>query len=304
MTHYIGIDIGGSAIKYALIDQDGNITHANKLKTPSSLDDFINCIQRIQETFWDMPTVGIAISMPGLIDSQTGHAIHGGALSYIRDINIKELLQKACHVTIHVENDGKSAALGEHWLGNLVGVQNGVALVIGTGIAGGIIINNQLVRGHHLTAGEFSYIRTASDPKADSDFFAIEGSAILLSNTYAKIKNIPKEEMTGKLFFADIDAQVPEAVDLLADYSRKMVTQLLNLQTILDPEVITIGGGISRQTALFKQLNQDLDEIVKNFPLPLIRPTIKQSSLGNHANLLGAVKNFINQEELTLTTKK
>lgn len=296
MTQYISIDIGGSAIKHALIDAQGAIKEPGKVPTPKTLEAFIESILNIQAMYQAVDTEGIAISMPGLIDAETGHAIHGGALTFIKDLDVRHLLREACGVPVQIENDGKAAALGEHWLGNLVGVDNGIALVIGTGIAGGIIVNNQLVRGHHLTAGEFSYMRTNSNSDSFQDLFAMEGSSVILSNSYASIKGVQDHEMDGKQFFADVTAGVPEATALLKEYAKKITVQLLNLQTILDPEVITIGGGISKQKALFVAIDQHLDDIISNFPLPLMRPNVKQSALGNHANLLGAVKNFIDQE--------
>lgn len=296
MTQYIGIDIGGSAIKHALIDSQGTIKEAGKLPTPENLPDFISCIKDIQDIYATATTAGIAISMPGLIDSATGQVIHGGALTFIQNLDVRSLVREACGVPVQIENDGKCAALGEHWLGNLVGVENGIALVIGTGIAGGIIVNNQLVRGHHLTAGEFSYMRTNSEFDDFHHLFAMEGSSVILSNTYAQIKGVKEDQMDGKQFFADVTKQAPEALALLDAYSKKIVIQIMNLQTILDPEVITIGGGISRQKVLFESINRHIDKIITDFPLPLMRPNVKQSSLGNDANLLGALKNFIDKE--------
>lgn len=298
MTQYIGIDIGGSAIKHALIDSQGNIKQSANLPTPENLIDFTACLKDIQSRYNNEKTSGMAISMPGLIDSATGHAIHGGALTFIQDLNVRALIKEVCGVPVQIENDGKCAALGEHWLGNLVGVENGIALVIGTGIAGGIIVNNQLVRGHHLTAGEFSYMRTNSDYNDFQHLFAMEGSSVILSNTYARIKGMNEDQMDGKRFFADVAAQNSDAVSLLNTYSKKLATQLMNLQTILDPEVITIGGGISKQTALFEHIDRHIDAIIAEFPLPLMRPNVKQSSLGNHANLIGALSNFINKESI------
>ncbi|MBE9388636.1 ROK family protein [Vagococcus salmoninarum] len=292
MTTYICIDIGGSAVKHALINTAGVISTTGEVPTPTSLETFIATIKDIQAIYQDTQTKGIAISMPGLVDSDTGHVIHGGALTFIQNLNIRDLLQEACHVPVEIENDGKSAALGEHWLGNLQGVENGIALVIGTGIGGGIIVHNKLLRGHHLGAGEFSYMRTNSESNDFNYLFAVQGSSQILSNTYAEIKGLKEQDMNGKLFFEDVNNDLPDATSLLNSYTEKLAKQLMNLQTILDPEIITIGGGISSQERLFTSLNKHIDEIVSSFPLPLIKPTVKQSSLGNKANLLGALANF------------
>lgn len=298
MTNYIGIDIGGTAVKYALLDEKGTITQAGKKQSPKTLEALITCLKNIQNEFSSLPIVGIALSMPGLIDSSTGHAVHGGALTFIRDCNIRDILTEACQTTIHIENDGKCAALGEYWQGRLAGHSNGVALVLGTGIGGGIIVNDQLLKGAHLSAGEFSFIQTSQDFGELKDLFAYRNSVPLLVKNYAEEKDIPLKDMDGKIFFKAVDDKEPLAVKLLEDYCQSLTQQIMNLQTILDPEVITIGGGISKQGRLFELIDYYLDSYLKKVPYPIVRPTVCQSTLGNHANLLGALKNYFIQTEL------
>lgn len=297
LTNYIGIDIGGTAVKYALLDEKGTITQDGKAASPKNFEELFTCIKTIQSKFNTLPIAGIALSMPGLINSETGHAVHGGALTFIRDCNIRDLLTEACQTVVRVENDGKCAALGEHWQGRLMGHINGVALVLGTGIGGGIIVNNQLLKGAHLSAGEFSFIQTSKDFGNLHDIFAYRNSVALLVKEYAKEKSIPLEEMDGKIFFNAVKDEEPLAVKFLDDYCQSLTQQILNLQTILDPEVITIGGGISKQVRLFELIEHNLDRYMETVPYPIIRPTVCQSTLGNQANLLGALKNYFVQSE-------
>lgn len=299
MDKYICIDIGGSAIKHALISESGELSNLQACETPTNIDDFFEIIKKIQDSYSSTLTKGIAISMPGLIDSKSGFAVHGGALIYIRGINIREQLQNLCNVPLQIENDGKCAALGEHWVGQLQNVENGIVLVLGTGIGGGIIINNQLVRGHHLSAGEFSFIQTNIESDRFEYAFAVQSGVKSLSDSYATIKNLPHSKMNGKLFFKDLENNDPDALPLFESYTKKLAKQLFNFQTILDPEVISIGGGISQQKILFQYIEKHLDDIINASPYPCIRPTVKQSFLGNKANLLGALAHFKERELAT-----
>ena len=88
----------------------------------------------------------------------------------------------------------------------------------------------------------------------------------------------------------------PDALTLFENYTKKLAKQLFNFQTILDPEVISIGGGISEQKILFDSIEKHLDNIVNANPFPCVRPTVKQSFLGNKANLLGALAHFKERE--------
>ncbi|MBP2100579.1 ROK family protein [Enterococcus rivorum] len=296
MNKYIGIDIGGSAIKHALISENGQISNFQTCDTPATLDSFFETIKKIQDSYSSNQIEGIAISMPGLIDSKSGFAFHGGALTYIREMNIREQLQSLCNVPLQIENDGKCAALGEHWVGQLQNVSNGIVLVLGTGIGGGIIINNQLVRGHNLSAGEFSFIQTNIESDRFEYAFAMQSGVKSLSDSYASLKKMSHSKMNGKLFFKDLENGDPDALILFENYTKKMAKQLFNLQTILDPEVISIGGGISQQKILFHSIEKHLDDIINASPFPCVRPTIKQSFLGNKANLLGALAHFKERE--------
>lgn len=241
---------------------------------------------------------GVAISMPGLLNSQTGYAKHGGALVYIQEMNIRDKFQEVFQETpVEIENDGKYAALGEQKYGVLQQVENGIALVLGTGVGGGIIVHNQLLRGSHLSAGEFSFMRTNGESDEAEDYLGMQGSVPMLALTYAKMKGLEREEVTGESFFHDVLGGDNQAVELLTGYTKRLSKQLLNLQTIIDPEVISIGGGVSKQKILLDYLNQHIDEEVSKLPFPIIRPTLKQSTLGNRANLLGALSNFLELEK-------
>lgn len=94
------------------------------------------------------------MSLPGRMDSNKGYLYSGGMLQYNRGKNIVEILEKRCPVPITIENDGKCAALAEAWIGNLKDCDDGIVVILGTGIGGGIIKDKKLHKGKHFMAGE------------------------------------------------------------------------------------------------------------------------------------------------------
>lgn len=292
INQYVCLDIGGSAIKYALVDDLGNIKQEDNCPTPTDKQAFLEKVNAIYQLLAGGKSLPLAVSLPGVVDSKTGYMLHGGALKYLHQQNVKQLLEKTCQTKVALENDGKCAALGEKWLGVLQGTETSIALVIGTGIGGGIIVNNTLLKGHHLSAGEFSSIQTQADSDAKKDSFAMICSSKMLCHNYADLIGKDKTEVDGYYFFEQLTKGEKHAIILFQNYIKVFVKQLFNLQTIIDPEIIAIGGGISKQSLLFDYLEQELNRVMAMSELPLIKPTIKQSELGNRANLLGAVANF------------
>ena len=103
MKKYLVLDVGGSAIKYAVMDAEKNIYERGKVPTPlDCLDSFVNSVQSLYNTYSDVS--GIAMSMPGRIDPNKGYCYTGGALTYIHDINMAELLSEHCGVRVTIGN--------------------------------------------------------------------------------------------------------------------------------------------------------------------------------------------------------
>ncbi len=132
----LGLDLGGTFIKYCLFDENDDFLLKGKEITPSNIEDFIVLIKELVNHF--KPIEGIAISMPGFIDAKRGYAKTGGAIKYLDDTDIVKLFKDLFHVWVSVENDGRCATLAELETGNLKDVNNGIAIIVGTAIGGGI----------------------------------------------------------------------------------------------------------------------------------------------------------------------
>ncbi|WP_034552601.1 ROK family protein [Carnobacterium funditum] len=300
MADYLGVDVGGTQIKYGLINDEGEIEVVYEKGTPmDSLDSFVEVMGEIYDAYADK-IKGMAISMPGIIHSRTGFAVHGGTLEYIKNMNMISLLEERCPTIIHVENDGKAAALGELWKGNFKGVENGVILVLGTGIGGGIISNGKLLKGNHYSAGEVSFIKTNSDRSSDEDYmFGFQTGLRKLFKTISVRCKIPLKEIDGYLVFKYANEGNLEVLACLNEYCRTLAVQIFNLQTILDPEKILISGGISKQSLLLELIKKNVVEVFKEKNTELFYvPLIERSRHGNKANIIGALYNYKKNEEL------
>ncbi|PNQ79840.1 ROK family protein [Paenibacillus sp. F4] len=285
-------DIGGSFIKFSLYFQ-GEFMCKGKVKTPlDSLENLLVALKQIHNQFMD-ECGGIAVSIPGIVNSDSGHMVHGGSLRYINDINMLDVFKKAFHKPVAIENDGKCAALGEAWRGSLQGITDGVVLVVGTGMGGGIISQGKLLKGHHLSAGEFSFIRTNNENADNDDYLlGMQGSSFVLTKTVAKAKNLPADSMTGEKIFKFIEEGDGTVQTIFREYCRNIATQIINLQSILDPEKFVIGGGISENPLLVITIREELEKLYKDSIYNFVRADIEQSRLGNEANLQGAIYNY------------
>ena len=139
---FLGIDIGGTFIKYGLVDEEGNITQKDKVPTPLEKDPFIETLVKIISQFSNESVEGIGISMPGVI-REDGFLITAGAIRSIYQINLIDILHQYTDLPITVDNDGNSVAIAEKWLGNAQDLSNYICMVLGTGIGGGFVINDK-----------------------------------------------------------------------------------------------------------------------------------------------------------------
>jgi predicted NBD/HSP70 family sugar kinase len=292
---YLVFDVGGTAIKYALMTDKAEFIEKGKIPTPKDkMEDFVDVIGSVFDQYRN-EIEGIAISMPGRIDSDRGYAYTGGSLLYNYEKNIASILGERCPVPISVENDGKCAALAEAWIGSLADCDDGIVVVLGTGIGGGIIKDKKLHKGRHFTAGEFSFIFTndSSDNGKNPEMWAEGGGYRSLLRPLSKVKGIPLEELDGHKFFELANNGDEEALKVLDDYCYKLVIQLYNLQYIFDPEKIAIGGGISAQDILFEYIEKNIKKCEENLVFKIVIPEVIKCKFRNDSNLIGALYNFL-----------
>ena len=263
------------------------------MKAPKeSMDHFIDSIANLQDSFSGEIT-GIAISMPGAIDSKNGFCYTGGAYTFINGLPPAEMIQNRCQVPVTIGNDAKCAAEAELAFGVLQGVSNAAVIVLGTGVGGAIILNNQVHEGKNFVAGEFSWVRTDGNDGNNLDKLWVNQNGMVgLSSLVQSYLNtdllysgldIFKLAMNGNLI-------VKQAID---EFCRRLAVQIYNLQTVFDFERVAIGGGISEQPMLLELTNKHIDEMYElgcKYGAPVTKPQVVICKYRNDANLLGAYK--------------
>lgn len=294
MMNFLVLDVGGQAIKYAIMNEKAEFIEKNQSPTPvDTLEHFIDTIGSIFDKYKNVIS-GIAISMPGRINSNTGYLYTGGALEYNNETEIGTILSKRCPVPISIENDGKCAALAEAWVGNLKDYDDGIVVVLGTGIGGGIIKDKKLLKGKHFIAGEFSFIFTNNPPLygKSTQTFADDCGTCGLTIPLARSKDLPLDKVDGRKFFEYANSGDEDALRILDEYCHKLVLQLYNLQHIYDPEKFAIGGGISRQDILFEYIEKNIEKCSTEIKY-MIKPEIVRCKFFNDSNLIGALHNYL-----------
>lgn len=289
------IDIGGTYIKYGVYETEAlQLSHVKKIKTPTSNQaELIDVIDGLFQKFSSID--GCAISMPGTIDHQSGFIYQGGALQYNNGTEFAKELYGKLGVPVTIENDARCAALAEIWQGKLQGVENGLVLVIGTGLGGAIVKNGVIYRGTHLYAGELSLLFTKNREQYGDK--AVLGNQVGIPGFVAHLSKLAGEELEGPEAFSRIENGEEQLANAFKEYIENFSTQLFNFQLMYDPEKLLIGGGISKNSFYMNQLSDALEKFYETLPIKIRHAKIETCQFESEANLIGAVKNYLDLTE-------
>lgn len=263
-----------------------------QVPTPkTSLEDFKKEVQNLYQKYQERVD-GIAMSLPGLINKKTNKMQIPGALLYNQDVDILKELKSVTTDRLTIENDAKCAALCEVVYGSLKDSQVGAVCIIGTGIGGGVTIGDKVFTGVHGFAGEFSYL--SIDWKKNLGFenkWGTDFGAFTLVEMIAKAKGLV-EEIDGVQAFEYCNQGDKDALKALEEFCNITATGLYNLQAVIDPDKIAIGGGISKQPILLEYLQKSLDKIYQSIDVPIPQVNIVRCKYDNDSNLIGALANY------------
>jgi glucokinase len=243
---------------------------------------------------------GIGVSATGQIDVHTGTVIGVGAhFGNWLGSNIKAMLEEAFSLPVTVINDANAAALGEQRYGGARGKENALVVTIGTGVGGGIIESGRLIQGRRGIGGEIGHYIVDFDgepcPCGNRGCFERYASTGALVRRFAgndvllDILNVAAEEVNGRVIFEHLDdPRVFQAVDEWMDCIAFGITGLIH---VFNPEIVLIGGGISREEERFiRPLREKI--LKKAMPRFAEGLAVEAAALGNNAGLLGACAYF------------
>lgn len=295
--HYLVLDFGGSAVKCAVMTESAEIKE--QFSVPSRVDSYSEWIEAFSPHFQRLnpqyELQGIAVSTCGAVDVASG-VIHGSsALPYIHDFDVRALYQSAFGLPMEIENDACCAALAESWLGEGKDSEHFCLLVIGSGIGGAIVTGGEVQKGHHLHGGEFGY--TIVDyQEARPVMFGNVASTRALVESAADALGMPVDELDGIKVFELYDAGHPGIAQIVTHWARYLATGLYNIQYHIDPQYIVLGGAVSHRSDLLPLIEDQLQHIHNELPISRVRAVPKISQFGNDANLIGALRHFLNRQ--------
>ena len=288
------VDIDGTYIRYACMNEFLDISQRGKIFTPQEgREQLIEAIARLFEA---VDAEGIAISMPGIIDSAKGYCAMGGALRYNDDFYFRSALYERCKTKIHIENNAKCAAMAEAAVGSLIDDEDGFVLIFSTMIGGGYIRDHKIYKGKHFAAGEVSYIILNSENKLDDgNFFGRSFGIPKFLSRYAEIKNMDIETVDLLTIFDAIQKNEPEAVNCLQWYTKEIAVRIFNIQTVLDVEKFSIGGDLAEYPAFMEYLRGNLKALYAECPFKLPQAELVTSKFNHDANLIGALQCYLTE---------
>lgn len=302
-----GVDIGGTNLRIALADLHGNVLGRWKTSTEATsspemviaqIERGVNCLLR-QSSSSHRSLLSVAAGTPGVTDPQAGVVLATSYLKGWKDVPLEQLLKSTLGVPAAVENDVRMAALGEHWMGAVRGVDDFVFLAIGTGIAAGIFANGRLLHGVNWTAGEVGYMHVphaTEEPAKPGEPGSLEsiigGEGIRRQWSNACVDDASPHNLTATEIFARASSGDVLAKRVLEHSAQLLAYAVYNISLVLNSALFVLGGGIGVSIPL----RDATQRILERYNEPS-RPQVVISSLGTDAQLMGAIR-------LALTTAK
>lgn len=304
---YVGVDLGGTAIKVGICDQEGNLlqTYEGPTETEKGVDVVVDNIEKyirhivdISPYSWEK-LAGVGAGVAGFTNVREGIIILAPNIGF-RDVPIRSILEERLSKPVKIDNDANVAALGEAWSGAGRGVDNCVCYTLGTGVGGGIIVNGKLYQGASGMAGELGHISVVPDLEAIQcgcgkmgclETVSSATGIIRMANEAVERGVITSLAMVDKIMAKDVfdaakngDEVALRIVKRAAFYLGKSMAAVA---AVLNPEVFIIGGGVSKAgDILFNELRE---VYAKYTPEPLQQGvSILPAELGNDAGIVGA----------------
>lgn len=302
----IGVDLGGTNLRTAIVGSDGEILDKHKEAT-KAVDGWVKVVARLidnikrqLETATRMGTeiFAVGVGAPGVILVDKGIVVKSPNFPDWNNLPLKAELEKALKIPVFIENDANAAALGEKWRGAGQDIRSMIHLTLGTGVGGGIILDNKIWHGADGMAGEIGHMTLIPDGRQCTcgntgclEMYASARGIVLSFREELEKQKLPaaealKEVTSEKVYQA---AREGDAVArrVMKDMGRMLGIGIASLINIFNPERVVIGGGVKDAWPLF--IGATHEEIMKRaFQVPAERTEIVPSLLGDDAGMVGA----------------
>lgn len=291
----LGIDLGGTKLHVALADLHGEIV-AESIE-PTSCDGgaaVVAQIDRMKDALLQRASVsaqrlrGGVMGSPGMVDPASGSIAIAPNIPGLDSLDVRAALRERLGIDVAIENDVNLAAIGEHWRGNSRKARSFAFIAVGTGIGMGIFSDGYLVRGARGAAGEIAYLPLGGDPydARGLRFGTLEtaiGSAGIVER-YIGLGGAPGSTVRDVFDRLAVEEAARVTID---EVSRILTTAILAVHSILNSEIIIMGGSIGARPELKVRIDEHLGRCMRE---PV---RIELSALGNRATLIGAIGSAI-----------
>lgn len=309
MRYCFGVDIGGTTVKLGLFKFDGEVIEKWEIKTRTEnegsniLPDVAATIQEhmAQHNLTKEDILGVGVGIPApVMESGIVKATANLGWGYKE---VRHELEDLLEIEVQVGNDANVAALGEMWKGGGLGHRNMIMITLGTGVGGGVITNGRIMVGGHGAGGEIGHVcvnyeetevcgcgsRGCLEQYASATGIARMARKRLMKNEDATVLRETKlEDISAKTVFDAVKEGDTVACEIANDFGRYLGYALANLAVITDPDIIVIGGGVSRAGEVL------LDYVTKYFNERVFFANkdcaFALATLGNDAGIYGAAK--------------
>jgi len=307
----IGIDFGGTSIKFGVVEGSKIIATAERI-VPKEYPDPNDLIEAIADTISKLklehPNIrAVGCGVPGFVDFPTGTIHNLTNVPGWTNIPLKAELEQRTGLPAAIENDANAMAYAEWKLGAAQGSQHAVCLTLGTGVGGGIIANGQMIRGSHFGAGELGQtsidyqgrIGSYNNPGAVEVYLGNNEFAADAKIAYTKAGIEKTVEECSPEHLAEAASKGCEvALQCWDDFAKKLSTTLATACWMLNPEVIVIGGGVANAgdllfDPLHKHLHNQLSGPFKN------HLKVVKAMFSNNAGILGCAALALTLNDLT-----
>ena len=303
------VDLGGTHLRVALVDDGGRILKQLKQETPKGdsalciVDALVNAAQQ-----WDsdkLPVVATSIMVPGAVDSEKAVVLQAPNLPSLVNFELKAELERRLGWPVFLENDANAAAVGEMWLGAARGCRDVISVTLGTGVGGGVILDGKLWRGSHGSAGEighttvdpFSGLKCKCGNTGCLELFASATAIVRMTREKLALSSesgfpestLKSEELTAAKVY-DAGRNGDElALAVFRRFGMYLGIGLANLINLIDPQIIVISGGAVNGWDLFApEMYRQVEE--RAFRTTAQQVKIARAECGDNAGLLGAAR--------------
>lgn len=310
----IGVDMGGTYIKFGRFGADRTVLEKWKIKTPEKKEEELvySIVDEMRQNLnkngiMEEQLLGAGIGVPGTV-SNDGIVIHAPNIGW-RMTDIKRIWNRYCQIPVFAANDANTAALGEYHCGSGKGYSSMVFVTLGTGVGAGVIQDGKMLTGVHGAAGELGHMPVnieENEPcscgkRGCLEQYASANGVVCMLKKILKYSDMPSKlrnlaDITAKELFEAAGCGDKAAVAAAEEFGKAMGRALACTAAVIDPEVFVIGGGMSEAGSIL------LDYIGKYYQQYVFTPSqgakFVLASLGNEAGIHGAARLVMDKKDI------